>query len=157
MSNPYLDAKVRTASQPELQIMLLESAIRQGTEALDRLAADEASLGGLPMQRMLDLLEALVSGFSDGTNELSKSLEDQFAFLFRETAVAQFNADAQRLARVLDLLGYHRETLHLAWEKCRADRSPAPAVAEASPGRPAKPLTPLPAPTWEAGGFSLQA
>jgi flagellar protein FliS len=158
MPNPYLESKVRTASQPELQLMLLDGALRFGRAAQEQMGQGHAASGGDAMQRTLDILEALVNGFASGTHELSPSLEEQFAYLYREAAAARIEDDPLRLQRVLDLLTYHRETWHLACEKYRADRgSSASAPPTAPPHRaPAVGFAASDA-AFSAGSFSLEA
>jgi flagellar secretion chaperone FliS len=118
----YLDARISTASQPELQLMLLDGALRFARQAQqlwdgeDQLAECHRLLG-----RVLDVIEELVRGATLGATDVSKRLEEEYAFAFRQVAMAQLNHDAAPLEAAVQVLGIHRETWRLACEKLRAE------------------------------------
>jgi flagellar secretion chaperone FliS len=127
----YLDARVTTASQPELQLMLLDGALRFGRQAQQLWdAAEKLDERDRLLVRTLDIVEELIRGVGGGTTEPSKRLEEEYAFAFRQLALAQLNRDAAPLEAALKILDFHRETWKLACEKVRAD---APAGAINSP------------------------
>jgi flagellar protein FliS len=118
--NSYLRSKVCTASQPQLQLMLLEGAVRFGRQA--RQACEES----VPeaerlLDRTLDVVETLVHGVTGGKTEISERLEGQYAFLFRELAACRIHQDVEKLDGVLSLLEYERETWKQACDRCEAD------------------------------------
>ena len=122
----YLDARVTTASQPELQLMLLDGALRFGRQAQQLwTAADQREECNRMLARMLDIVEELIRGVAGGAAEQSKRLEEEYAFAFRQLALAQLNRDPAPLEAALQILDFHRETWKLACEKLRAE---APAV-----------------------------
>src|SRR5688572_5060813 len=129
--NRYLDARVKTASQPELQLMLLDGAQRFGQQALalwddaEKRAECERLVG-----RVLDIVEELVRSTVLGETEQSKRLEEEYAFAFRQLALAQLNHDAAALEAALKFLGYQRETWKLACDKIKAET----ATTTRSPG-----------------------
>lgn len=141
----YLDARVTTASQPELQLMLLDGALRFGRQA--------EQLWNVPEQggeverllgRALDVVEALVQGVAAGReSEISKRLEEEYAFAFKQLALAQLNRDVAALNSALRLLSMERETWKLAVEKLRQGGDGAPTAGHdpttAAP-RPASPV-----------------
>ena len=131
----YLDARVSTASQPELQLMLLDGALRFGRQAQAIWNADEqrAECSRL-VARSLDIVEELVRGATLGTMDASRRLEAEYAFAFRQLALAQLNRDASSLEAALKVLDFHQETWKLACEKLKAE-----GVTEGS--APAAPLT----------------
>jgi flagellar biosynthetic protein FliS len=116
----YLEAKILTASQPQLQRILLESAIRYGRQAQQAwgLSAPEAEP---QLDKALNLVEALVHGVTKGKTEISNRFEEQYAFLYRELAACRIDQDVERLDVVLSLLEYERETWKQACELCEAD------------------------------------
>lgn len=122
----YLDSRVTTASQPELQLMLLEGALRFGRQAaqLWHVADQRAECDAL-LSRAIDILEELVRGATLGTTEASKRLEAEYAFAFRQLALAQLNHDAVPLDATIKLLDFQRETWKLACDKLRAEAAPA--------------------------------
>lgn len=148
----YLAAKVNTASQPDLHLMLIEGALRFGRQAEQAWSNLEPTA---EVDRLLDrttaIVEALIQGFAAGKTEVSKQLEEQYAFIFRELASSRINHDRKRLASALTLLDYERETWKLACEKLatekgQADGSPTPPIA-----------TPHAAPSAASESLSLEA
>lgn len=127
----YLDARVTTASRPELQLMLLDGAIRFGRQAQQLWnAADQRDDCDRMLGRTLDIVEELVHGVAGGKTEQSKRLEEEYAFAFRQLALAHLNRDAAALEAALKILDFHRETWKLACEKLRSE---APAAGLHSP------------------------
>ena len=124
-SSRYLDARVSTASQPELQLMLLDGALRFGHQARALWnAADQRAQCDRLLARSLDVVEELVRGATLGATDPSRRLEAEYAFAFRQLALAQLNHDAAPLAAALKLLEFQRETWKLACEKLRAEAMP---------------------------------
>ena len=139
----YLDGRVLTASQPELQLMLLDGAIRFGRQAEQLWNAAEQRLEcDNFLTRTNDIVEALVQGL-DMSSELSRRLADEYAFAFRQLALAQLNHDAAPLAAALHLLEFERDTWKQACEKLKADA-------------PSTPIAPLAGFHYESAGLSLQ-
>jgi flagellar protein FliS len=129
----YLDSRIFTASQPELQLMLLEGAMRFARHArqawddeAQRAEADRA------LRRTLDVVEELVRSVSGSQTAEAERLQSEYAFLFRELTAAQLAHDAARLDRCLELLAFHRETWRLACEKLRTQPAPTPHVVDAA-------------------------
>jgi flagellin-specific chaperone FliS len=123
----YLDGRVLTASQPELQQMMLDGALRFGRQA--RHAWDDASLWievDRLVRRTLDVVEALIRSVGGGARSESKRLEDEYAFAFRELAAAHMEHAGERFDAALKLLEFQRETWRLACEKLKAQSAPAP-------------------------------
>jgi len=125
-SSRYLDSRIATASQPELQLMLLEGALRfsRQAEQLWNVADQRAACDAL-LTRTIDVVEELVRGATLGTTDESKRLEAEYAFAFRQLALAQLNHDAAHFAAAVKLLDFQRETWKLACEKLRAEAPPA--------------------------------
>ena len=127
----YLDSRVTTASQPELQLMLLDGALRFGRQAQQHWnTPEQRDECHRALTRTLDIVEELIRGVADGKTEPSKRLEEEYAFVFRRLALAQLNHDATPLEAALQILSFHRDTWKLACEKVRAA---APAAAKNSP------------------------
>lgn len=142
-TNRYLDGRVATASQPELQLMLLDGALRFGRHARqiwddDSQAADADRLVG----RTLDIVEELVRSVAGSDVAEAKRLEEEYAFAFRQLTAAHLAHDAPMLEGALELLAFQRETWRLACEKLRSQPMPKPNLD----------FGPVP-----AAGFSFQA
>ncbi|MCA9231682.1 MAG: flagellar protein FliS [Planctomycetales bacterium] len=126
MSNPskshYLESKVLTASQPQLQVMLLDGALRFGRQAEKRWSDGAAFLEvDALLARMGDIVDELTHGVAQAETEFSLQLEEQYAFIYREIAACRINEDAEKLSTCLRLLDYHRETWKLACERVEAE------------------------------------
>jgi flagellar protein FliS len=128
-NNRYLDGRVITASQPELQVMLLEGALRFGRQA--RQAWDDPVLqveASRLLTRTLDIAEELVRSVSGGSTPQSKRLEEEYAFAFRAIAAAHMGHDAVHLDEALNLLAFHRDTWRQACDKLKSQPAPVPRV-----------------------------
>ena len=141
----YLDGRISTASQPELQLMLLDGALRFGRHA-EQLWNDPAQRVECDhfLARTNDIVEALVQGLIITESEISRRLADEYAFAFRQIALAQLNHDSASLAAALHLLQFERETWQLACEQLKAA---APAST---------PIAPLAGFHVASAGLSLQ-
>lgn len=136
----YLDGRVQTASQPELQLILLDGALRFGRQAeqLWNEPEQRAECDHL-LTRTNDIVESLIQGLVITESEISRRLADEYAFAFRQIALAQLNHDSAPLAAALHLLQFERETWQLACDQLKS--IPVPAV---------------PMPAFASGSLSLQ-
>ncbi len=145
----YLDSKVKTASQPQLHLMLLEGAIRFGQQAkkIGDTDPDSAEVERL-LNRMLDIVEELALSTAGDKGEISKQFEEQYAFIYRELAACRVNRQLEKLDDCLRLLHFERETWKLASEKIE---TPSPKTSTFAP-------PPVQIDTYSAGeSFSLEA
>ena len=137
MSQPsrdqYLESKVLTASQPQLHLMLLDGAIRFGRNAKE-MWVDGADFHEVDhkLARTADIVDELAHGTASSDKAISKQLEEQYAFVYRELAACRINQDPQRLDSCLELLSFQRETWKLACELLESENS-APEVTPALP------------------------
>lgn len=129
----YLDGRVKSASQPELQLMLLDGAARFGRQAQQLWdAADQRAECDRLVGRVLDIVAELARSVAGSGVPTAKRLEEEYAFVFRQLAAAQVFHDAAALETSLRLIAFHRETWKLACEKI-AGGSPAEATPAAAP------------------------
>jgi flagellar secretion chaperone FliS len=124
----YLESRILTASQPRIHLMLLEGAARQCTFAQQAGANEfwgefDAALG-----KAMDIVEELVRSVSGKQHSISDSLEEQYAFVFRELAVSRVNMDMDKLEACGKLLEVHRETWKQVCENSDAGQAKRPAV-----------------------------
>ncbi|MEO2045538.1 MAG: flagellar export chaperone FliS [Pirellulales bacterium] len=123
--NQYLVSKILTASQPQLQLMLVEGAVRFIRQALE-LSSDPShpqEESERLLDKTIDVVEALVRGVSGNDLEISKQLEEQYVFMFRELVACRYNRDAEKLRTVLKLLEYERETWQQASALCQQEEA----------------------------------
>lgn len=145
VTNRYLDGRVATASQPELQLMLLDGALRFGRQARQMWddAVRQVEADHL-LRRTRDVVEELVRSVSGGSTAEAARLEEEYAFVYRQLATAQVAHDAAAFDSAIELLAFQRETWRLACEKLKPASQPAP-------------LTHLTYAAAPATGFSFQA
>jgi flagellar protein FliS len=164
-SRGYLDARVTTASQPELQIMLIDGAMRFGRQALEAGSdANKSVETDQPLRRLVDIVEELVRSATLGDAPESRRLQEEYAFILRQVALCVLEFDAAKLESALTLLAYQRETWKLACEKVRQDAPQTPAAAQFSASTPlpaARTVSSMPTPNLSydapATGFSFTA
>jgi len=163
MSHPsraqYLESKVLTASQPQLHMMLLDGALRFGNQAKETWAKEADFSAAEPMlTRMFDIVEELLQGLASGEESLSKQLEEQYAFVYRELAACHINQDLKQLGSCLELLRFQRETWKLASEQTEAEQTEAEQAAPTPIAVPhMRPISSGGSSTPVSAGFSLEA
>ena len=124
--------------------MLNDGAVRFTRQALSAWEREEDDCEiDRVLDRALDVLEALIQGCATGKTEISKQLEEQYVFCFRELAAGRLVRDRRRVESALELLVYERETWRLAGERAAATTTAA-----------APPRAPHPTPA-ASGGSSL--
>jgi flagellar secretion chaperone FliS len=148
MNHRYLDARVDAASQPELQLLMLDGALRFSRQAL-ALGTTDAEMREYDrlVGRALAIAEQLVASVAGRENEPALRLAEEYAFLYRQLAAGKVNREGQALNSAIQLMEFQRETWRLACEKVRG-QAPAP--------------TPVPVPNLgnnqlPTAGFSIQA
>jgi flagellar protein FliS len=120
----YLDARITSASQAELQLLLLDGALRFGRQAQQLWDSAEPQERDRLLSRTFDIVEELVRSVAVGKGELSKRLEEEYAFAGRQLALAQVNGDVLALDAALKLLAFHRDTWIQACNRLKADLPP---------------------------------
>ena len=121
-TSQYLESKVFTASQPQLQLMLLDGALRFGRQAKELWNA-KSPFAEVDQQlaRMADIVDELTYGAAQGTTEISKQLEEQYAFIYRDLTSSRINQDTEKLDGCLLLLQYQRETWRLVCDRLETE------------------------------------
>ncbi|MFG0326750.1 MAG: flagellar export chaperone FliS [Phycisphaerales bacterium JB037] len=133
-ADAYLRNRVMTASPEQLRLMLLDGAIKFGSQGLEGMRASdfEAVYDGVSQCRAI-VAELLSSIRDDVDPELAHRARSVYGFMFRELMELGIERDAKRMAKVLELLEYERETWVLLMEKLAKEgstRTPAPAGEE---------------------------
>ena len=149
-NSTYIEGRVLSASQPQLHLLLIEGALRFGEQAKqswqDETQADRVNQ---LLDRMANIVEEMVYSTANGRTNISKQLEEQYAFLYRELTVCRIDHDAEKFQSCLKLLEFQRETWKMACEWLET-KPAAPATTSASVPLPHLPFT-------ESGGLSLEA
>ena len=125
-NSQYLESKVLTASQPRLHLMLLEATLRQCRIAHEAGAKEFWGEFEASLEKTMDIVEELVRSVTGQKNEISKQLEEQYAFLFRELTSSRFSMDLTKLNECAKLLDFERETWKLVCEKTDVQPSSRP-------------------------------
>lgn len=115
--NDYLESKILTATGPQLHLMLIEGAIRYVRQADEQYAANNEGNGNSALLHSMAIIEELIAGVKHDDHEINQKLADLYHFLYRSLTSCYVNADRQKLADVLKILGYQRETWQLAVER----------------------------------------
>ncbi len=132
-SQEYLKSAVMTASPEQLQLMLIDGAIRfatRGREAIER-GDREASFNAF------DRAQKIVAELADGLRpEVNPQLVEQIAglynFIYRRLIQANTELDARAAEDALKILRDHRETWQLLVARIR-QAQPKPAAAAPPP------------------------
>jgi flagellar biosynthetic protein FliS len=127
-NSQYLEGKILTASQPRLHLMLLEGAQRQGRIAQQAGQAEYWGEFYASMDKLMAIMEELVRSVSDSKNPIAESLEEQYAFLYRELAAARFALNTEKLSECMKLVDYERETWKQVCDKVDTTAASRPVV-----------------------------
>jgi flagellar secretion chaperone FliS len=122
----YLEAKVLTAPPQQLQLMLIDGAIRFGRQAQDALQRGEQLAAAAPLLRMIDIVGELLAVVRENKSDLNRKIADLYSFLFRRVSEAKINSDGVALREVLELLEFERQTWQLLCDKLGSGNAKAP-------------------------------
>lgn len=143
----YLASKVQAAPSHRLHLMLIEGAIRFGRQAEDALRRGDRVAAAPALLRVLDIVGEMVAGVRGKESELNDKIEDFYWFLLRRVSESNIDGDAAKMAEVLKLLEFERETWQLVCNKLDGATKPgAPVRMPLSNG-----------PSVAASGFTLEA
>lgn len=140
MSHPsrrdYLESKVLTASGPQLHLLLIEGAIRFTRLADQHYSQNNEGHAQQSMLRAMDIVAECLAGVRHDASDLNVKLASLYEFVYRTMVSCYVNSDRTKLAEVLKILDFQRETWQLACEKV---------TKETPAAKPAKPVAvPLP-------------
>lgn len=123
----YLRTRILTASPEELRLMLLEGAVkfaRQGTEALQQKHYEQA-FEGLSRCREI-VFELLTTIREDIDAELAANAKALYAFIYRTLVEGTHEKEIAKLAKVIELLEFERETWVLLMKRLAEERAGTP-------------------------------
>jgi flagellar protein FliS len=119
----YLESKVLTAPSYRLHLMLIDGAIRFGRQASEALRRGEPLAAATPLLRVIDIVGEMLAGVRNQDAELNKQLTDLYWFLFRLASEAKIHSDAEKLAVLLRLLEYERQSWQMLCDKLGGGQS----------------------------------
>ena len=152
-SNPseYLASKVKTASAPQLHLMLIEGAIRFVHQAQEQLESQMEGNANQAMLRALDIVAEMLAGVRHGDTDIHQKLAELYLYLFHTLTSAYVNADSQKLADVMRILQFERETWKQACELAASGQQ------SAAPPAPKGSITPPMTGLSNSDGLSIEA
>lgn len=155
MSHPqrsqYLESKVLTAPSHRLHLMLIEGAIRYGREAEIALRTGDVVAADVPSMKMIDVIGELLVGVRQSKTDLNQTIAEFYLFLFRIVGEAKVNDDPDKIAEVLRLLEFERETWQLVCDKLGNEPEAADTPAQSPVA------VPLQTPPISSASFSFEA
>ena len=111
VDDPYLAARVRTASPERLHAMVVDAAVRWAIRAGDALEAGDREAGHLASSKAVALVSELIAGLDrDADAGVADGTAALFAFALARLAEADRERDAARARAAARVLSVHRET-----------------------------------------------
>jgi flagellar protein FliS len=133
-SKEYLRSAVLTASPEQLQLMLLDGAIRFTTRGLEALRQNQLEAMFNAMDRAQRIALELGNGLRREANpQLFDQMVAVYDFVFRRLVDATMQRDAQAAEEALKILRHQRETWAILAEKVKQHPQPE-AAGQARPG-----------------------
>jgi flagellar protein FliS len=133
----YLRSRVMSASPEELRLMLLEGGIKyisQGKAALER-KDFEGMFNGLSAGRNI-VMELMMTIRPEPNPKLAETVKALYTFIYTLLVDAGMEKDTGKLAKVIQLLEYERETWVLLMQQLAAERTPVHAARHESERAP---------------------
>ncbi|MCA8984756.1 MAG: flagellar export chaperone FliS [Planctomycetaceae bacterium] len=111
LDEEYLEMKVLTASPQQLHLMVLEAAIRHARQARQALEQSDRENSHLLLNRSREFVTELIGGLNpEQSPEMVLSLQQLFAFAYRNLVMADLEGNPARIDDALRILELHRET-----------------------------------------------
>lgn len=121
-SHQYLRTQVMTASPAQLRLMLLDGAVKFAMQAREGYVGRQLEKASSSASQCRDIVLELATGINAQADPvLAERMQSVFLFIYRELVEISFSRDAVRLDKVIELLGYERETWALAMERAGAE------------------------------------
>ncbi len=117
MKPDYLESKVNTASSTQLHLMLIEGAVRFARQAEQAMLRNEEGKANAALTKVIDIVAEMLAGVRHADTEINRRLEELYQFTFATAVSAYVNFDSGKLADVLRVLEFERETWRMACEK----------------------------------------
>ena len=119
----YLRSKVMSASPEELRLMLLDGALRFAHQARAGLEAKNHEMIYAGFSQCRAIVMELINTINASVNpELGEKVKSLYTFFYSELVTASFERDVKRLDKVIELLGYERETWAMLMDRLAEER-----------------------------------
>lgn len=160
MPNPgqreYLEAKVQTASAPQLHLMLIDGALRFGREAEKALLREDDETALPLLRKTMKIVAELLAGVKKGESEVNQKLVQLYQFVYARLTSVYAKSDFKMMAEAIQILEFEQQTWRLACEKVLKEQA---VVSNAKASNSSKAIAPTPhmgmAPSQT--GLSLEA
>ncbi len=130
-ANAYLRTRVMTASPEELRLMLLDGAIafaKKGSDAVAHKRHEEAFTN---LTSAREIIMELMTTIRDEPNpELAQNVRSLYTFLYTHLVEGSFEKDTAKIAKVVELLEFERETWVMLMQKLAEERGQPAKAAE---------------------------
>ncbi len=132
---PYLRAKIMSARPEELRMLLLDGAVRFARQAQEGLSTKNFEQSYIGITKCRDIVVELMTSIKEDHNpDLARNIKALYSFIFTELTEANLARSADRMAKIVELLEYERETWALLLDKVAAERATAAPQSDASDG-----------------------
>lgn len=122
--NEYLRTKVMTASPAELRLMLLDGAIRALEQARIGILEKDYEQSYLGSKQCRAILTELISSVSPEVDPvLCERVCSVLTFIYNDFVTAMSERDADKVAALIPLLEYERETWAMVIDQLTAERA----------------------------------
>lgn len=140
----YLTTQVMTATPQKLQLMLIEGAIRYGTQAKHLRSEQREDEACEALVRCQEIMGELLASVSAGESDVSRKLAGIYVYLFRTLTEANLQHDDAKLDDVLSVLAIERDTWSQVCEEFGSVAQNNTAAPSTSPHAPSAspPATP---------------
>jgi flagellar secretion chaperone FliS len=141
-SQQYLKNAVMTARPEQLQVMLLDGAVRFAVKGREAIAARDPEQIFVNLDRAQRICLQLGDGLNKATNpKLAEQMLALYDFCYRRLVDASLNRDVQAVDDAVRILKHQRETWAVIVEKlgreAHGGAAAGTAPAEGAPGAPA--------------------
>jgi flagellar protein FliS len=134
-SEQYLRSAVLTASPEQLQLMMIEGAIRFATRGISAIQARDHEAVYNAMDRAQRIVLELINGMRrDANPELVDRMTALYNFIYRRLVEATVNRDVSAAEEAIRILRHERATWELLIAKVAAAAPASPVPAAASDG-----------------------
>lgn len=136
--NAYLRTKVMTASPAELRLMLFDGAIKFAEQARTGIEGSDYEAVYTGVTRCQSILLELINSLQrDRDPSLCEKLSALYTFMYTQLVSASTERDASKVADVIDLLRFERETWQMLIDRMSSENAAAGSVTDTPSARPA--------------------
>ncbi len=128
----YLEARVTTASGPQLHLMLIDGALRFCREGEKALMREDEELANPAILRAMKIVGELLVGVRHSEGEINQKLGQLYEFVYSRLTSAYANGDYKLMAEAIKILEFQQETWRQACEKVTSEETKAKREAPAS-------------------------